>query len=67
MDTALANEVTVYELTEGEARDVFDARCREELGVSGDIFMSTYRAGRLPEDWSPEAVSRVEMLLPLVQ
>lgn len=46
---------------------MFDTRCREDIGVSGETFLRTYRAGRLPEDSSPEAVSRVEMLLPLVQ
>ncbi len=67
MDSAVSDRVTVEELTDEEAREVFDARCQRELGVSGEQFLTTYKAGALPPQWSAEAVSRVEMLLPLTR
>jgi hypothetical protein len=55
---------TVTELTVEEARALFDERCREELGVSTREFLARIKAGKVPADWSPDAVARLEILLP---
>jgi hypothetical protein len=56
---------TVTELTVDQARKLFDDRCREELGVSAAEFIARLQANDIPAEWSAEAVSRLEFLLPL--
>jgi hypothetical protein len=58
---------TVTELTVDQARKLFDDRCREELGVSGAEFIKRLHARDIPAEWSAEAVSRLEFLLPLAR
>jgi hypothetical protein len=58
---------TVTELTVEQARAMFDRRCREELGVSGDEFRARIKAKDIPADWPAEAVARLEILLPFAR
>jgi len=58
---------TVTELTLEQARKLFDDRCREELGVSGAEFIARLQANDIPAEWSADAVSRLEFLLPLAR
>jgi hypothetical protein len=58
---------TVTELTVEQARAMFDQRCREELGVSGDEFRARIKAKDIPGDWPDEAVARLEILLPFAR
>lgn len=67
--TLMHNEstVTVNELSEEDAHELFDAACKRELQVSADEFLAAYDSDELPSEWSAEAVSRVEFLLPFVR
>ena len=66
MSVAGSEQTAVRELSTAQALEIFDAQAQREVGVSGEEFLRCYRAGRLPEQWSDEAVARMEMLLPLV-
>lgn len=66
MSTSVVSS-TVTELTTEQASAMFERRCREELGVSSEEFLAAIAAGELPSGWSPEAASRLEMLLPFVR
>lgn len=65
MSITAAPIVEVEELTADQAHKLFDAACRRELSVGADEFLSAYKCGELPAEWSAEAVNRLEMLLPL--
>lgn len=65
--TATAQRVVVEELTVDQAREAFSAECQRELGVTGEDFLRAYDGGRFPDEWSPEAICRLEMLLPLAR
>lgn len=60
-------DVTVDELTVEQGRDLFDKAAREALGVSGDEFIRAYNADELPEEWSAQAINRLEFLLPFAR
>jgi hypothetical protein len=55
---------TVTELTPEEGRQLFDRLARAELGVSGEEFLRRLNDGDIPEEWSEDAVSRLEILTP---
>ena len=55
---------TVTELTPEEGRKLFDNLARAELGVSGQEFLRRLAEGDIPQDWSEDAVSRLEVLTP---
>ncbi len=57
------NSTEVIELTEAQARDLFDRRCREELGISGDEFLRRWDLGAYRFGSCPEAF-RLAMLIP---
>ena len=65
MPDTLASQVTVHEMTPQEGLEAFDAACKRELGVSGDVFRAAFESGIYPQDWSQEAICRMEMLLPM--
>ena len=58
---------TVSELATTEAAEMFERRCREELGVSASEFLAAVDAGEIPDDWACDSVARLEMLLPFVR
>jgi len=53
----------VVELTVEEGRALFERNCQAELGVSAAEFLDRY-PDDIPLDWSPGAVTRLEILLP---
>jgi hypothetical protein len=55
---------TVTELTPEEGRKLFDNLARTELGVSGEEFLRRLTNGDIPEEWSEDAISRLEILTP---
>jgi len=55
---------SVTELTPEEGRKLFDNLARAELGVSGEEFLRRLIDGDIPEEWSEDAVSRLEILTP---
>jgi len=55
---------SVTELTPEEGRKLFDNLARAELGVSGEEFLRRLIEGDIPEEWSEDAVSRLEILTP---
>jgi hypothetical protein len=55
---------TVTELTPEEGRKLFDNLARAELGVSGQEFLRRLAEGDIPQEWSEDAVSRLEVLTP---
>ena len=57
----------VIEANMSEAVDLFERRCREELGVSAETFLRMHEVGKYPDRWDPAAVSRVEFLLPFAR
>ena len=57
-------DVTVVEVTPDEGRALFEAAVRHELGVSGEEFLHRLNADDIPDDWAPESVSRLEILVP---
>lgn len=59
--------VAVSELTIDQAWSMFERRCHEELQVTADEFIAALDAGQIPDSWSADAVSRLEMLLPFVR
>jgi hypothetical protein len=67
MAQAAVGQVVVEELTREEGAAAFEDACQRELGVSGTDFTSAYDSGAYPADWSPEAICRLEMLLPLAR
>ncbi len=67
MSEIVIDAVEVEELTQEQGQVLFDRESRKELGVSGDEFLAAYRAGALPQDWSPEALCRLELLLPMAR
>jgi hypothetical protein len=62
--STVAIESTVTELTPAEAHALFDSVAWAELGVSGEEFVRCLEADEVPSDWSPEAICRLEILLP---
>jgi hypothetical protein len=52
------------ELTPEEGRQLFDRLARAELGVSGEEFLRRLTEGDIPEEWSEDAVTRLEILTP---
>lgn len=65
--STLAEAEAAQEISPEAARALFDRACREELSVSGSEFKRLYEAQELPADWSSEAVSRLEFLLPFAR
>ena len=55
---------TVTELTPEEGRKLFDNLARSELGVSGEEFLRRLAEGDIPDEWSEDAISRLEILTP---
>jgi hypothetical protein len=55
---------TVTELTPEEGRKLFDNLARAELGVSGEEFLRRLAEGDIPDEWSEDAISRLEILTP---
>ena len=55
---------TVTELTPEEGHKLFDNLARAELGVSGAEFLRRLAQGDIPEEWSEDASSRLEILTP---
>jgi hypothetical protein len=47
-----------------EGREILDRQARKYLGMSGEVFVREYRAGRIPDPDRSE-VRRVAMLIPL--
>lgn len=58
--------VPIEELSPAQAREVFDAAARHYLGMSGDEFVTAWKAGKF-EDTERAEVLAVVMLLPLVE
>lgn len=59
--------VVVDELNSDHANEIFNEHCQAELGITMDAFLDAYDSGSFPKEWTDEAVSRLEMLLPLVR
>lgn len=57
-------DTTVVELSAEEGRALFDAAVEDELGVSGQEFLDRLSSDTIPDDWAPESVSRLEILVP---
>lgn len=58
------------QLTPEEGRAFFDAKCRRELGMSGEEFLRRYDAGEfdgIEEDEFGRKVIRVEMSIPFAR
>ena len=55
---------TVTELTPEEGRKLFDNLARAELGFSCQEFLRRLAEGDIPQEWSEDAVSRLEVLTP---
>jgi hypothetical protein len=58
----------IHELTEEEARQIFDDNAQYYLGISGEEFLRRWDAGEYRNtDYSPDhtAIFQVEILLPL--
>lgn len=54
--------------TPEEAREIFDARARRLLGISGDEFLKRYDRGDYHgQEYEDLAVVSVEMIIPLVR
>lgn len=60
-------DTRVVEVSEHQAADLFDRRCRAELGVSAVEFLLALDKRRLPKEWPAAAVARLEMLLPFIR
>jgi hypothetical protein len=56
----------IHEFTEQEAVDLFDARARYYLEISGDEFLAKWRIGAYEGRMEDSNVVAVAMLLPLV-
>lgn len=56
----------IHFLSDQEARDLFDARARFHMRVSGDTFLERWRQGEYDERREDPDVIAVAMLLPLV-
>lgn len=52
-------------LTDEEAYEIFERRCRERLGLTGEEFLRRWDAGELDVD--DDDVIAVSMLLPLAR
>jgi hypothetical protein len=57
----------VREVTPEEGHKLFDNLVRAELGVSGEEFLRRLADGDIPEDWSEDAISRLEILTPFAR
>lgn len=53
--------VNVVELTEDQARGAFDERARELLGISGDEFLTRWRAGEFEDDERSEVAELIHL------
>ena len=56
----------IHEFTEQEAIELFDARARYYLDISGEEFLARWRAGEYEGCSEDSNVTAVAMLLPLV-
>lgn len=56
----------VHEFSEQEARDLFDARARYYLNISGEEFLRRWRNGDYVGKTDEFGVATLAMLLPLV-
>jgi hypothetical protein len=56
----------VTTLTRAQAREILDRRARKELGISGDVFVRRWNAGKYSKRERPEVI-RVAMLLPFAR
>lgn len=63
-DIITTNEIQF--ISDQEARDLFDARARFHLQISGDEFVERWRRGDFDERREDPAVIAVVMLLPFV-
>ena len=53
-------------VTPEEARDIFDARARHELGISGDEFLRRWDDGEyqpVPDDTEGRKIARLSMMM----
>jgi hypothetical protein len=60
------DEVEVVEVTREQGRAMLDRAARDELGMSGDQFLSKWDAGDY-DDTDDPAVTRVTMLIPFAR
>lgn len=60
-------DVTVDELDEQQAAELFEAACQRHLGVSAEVFLSLPDSSAYPDEWSAQAIQKVEFLLPFVR
>ncbi|QDP95075.1 hypothetical protein FOE78_03350 [Microlunatus elymi] len=60
-------ETSVVDLTADASLAILERESQRELGVSAQEFLGAYDSGRFPDDWDVAALSRLEMLLPLVR
>jgi hypothetical protein len=65
-NTAAREDGYVQELTDDEARELFDQAAQFYLGVSGEEFLKLWESGQYDDPDQPE-IMNVAMLLPFVQ
>jgi hypothetical protein len=58
---------TTTELTREQGRKMFDEVARAELGVSGNEFLRRLDEDDIPPEWSADAISRLEILIPFAR
>jgi hypothetical protein len=61
----LAVKVSVIART--SSSELLDDRCREELGVSATEFLARIQSNTILSDWPPDAVTRLQTLLPFAK
>lgn len=66
MRTVKKKMAPVHELTDEEARELFDKQARRCLNMSGDEFVAAWRAGKFRGKADTPEVMPVAFLLPLV-
>lgn len=62
--TTAALETTVRDLSDAEARELFDRHAQEALGLSGSDFIRAWEAGEFDDDPDRPEIMRLVMLLP---
>ncbi len=64
-----ATEPGIHELTDAEARAIFDNAARHYLNMSGEEFLRAWKEGRFSENgaYADPNVTYVSMLIPLVE
>ena len=65
--SSVPSAVTVEILSEESGRELFDARVRALLGISGDEFLASYDAGCAWETYDETAVGELTMLIPFAR